>query len=164
MKQSDNPASPASCSGGEPPPASARFLNADLEIFSDQDLQPLIDEIGERAYLLYGGPFSDDFPFMASFEIDHDPETKVPEALVLAYCDLVGSLSPENRALWDSARERVIDLGYEVTSGADRATERFSPETLRRMADLDIHLAWTFYPADEDGPARQAIGDGTVAS
>jgi hypothetical protein len=39
-----------------------RFLNADLEIFSDCPLQPLIDEIGARAMLLFGGPFSEEFP------------------------------------------------------------------------------------------------------
>jgi hypothetical protein len=41
---------------------SERFLNADLEIFSESPLQPMIDEIGDRAMLLFGGPFSAEFP------------------------------------------------------------------------------------------------------
>ena len=127
----------------------ARFLNADLDIFSDQDLQPLIDEIGERAFLLHGGPFTDDLPFMARYEIDHDADTKTPETLILAFCLLIESLSPTSRALWDSSRQRVIDLGYDVLISRDRTHERITADTLARMAVLHMDLAWSFYPSDE---------------
>jgi hypothetical protein len=129
----------------------AHFLNADLDIFSDQDLQLLIDEIGDRAVLLHGGPFIDDLPFVARYEIDHDPDTKTPESLILAFCELVEGLSPASRAIWDSARERVIDLGYEVWRSRDRTADRVSSCILSRTAALSIDLAWTFYPSDEEG-------------
>lgn len=128
----------------------AQFLNADLDIFSDRDLQPLIDEIGERACLLHGGPFTDELPFMARYEIDHDPATKSPETLILAFCRLIESLSSTSRALWDSSRQRVIDLGYEVVIARDRTHDRITAETLARMAALHIDLAWSFYPSDEE--------------
>jgi len=113
-------------------------------------LRLLIDEIGDRACRLHGGPFSDDLPFVARYEIDHDPDTKAPEALILAFCDLVEGLSEVSRTLWDSDRERVIDLGYQGSTSRDRAEVRVSPYTLSRMAALRVHLAWTFYPTDED--------------
>jgi hypothetical protein len=128
----------------------AHFLNADLDVFSDRDLKPLIDEIGERAYLLHSGPYTDDLPFMARYEIDSDCDTKTPETLILAFCDLIESLSLSSRSLWDSSRERVIDLGYEVSSSRDHTADRITADTLRRMAALQIHLAWTFYPPDQD--------------
>jgi hypothetical protein len=127
----------------------AHFLNADLEILSDQDLQPLIDEIGDRAFLLYGGSYTDEHPFRASFEINHDPDTKTPESLILAFCDLIDGLGLRSRALWDSSHERVIDIGYEVLGSQERTQDRLTRDTLRRMVDLQIHLAWTFYPMDE---------------
>jgi hypothetical protein len=128
----------------------AHFLNADLDIFSHQDLQLLIDEIGERAFLLHGGPYTDDLPFMARYEIDSGFNTKTPNILILAFCDLIESLSVPSRALWDASSERVIDLGYEVSVSRDRTEERLPAGTLSRMAGLNIHLAWTFYPTDED--------------
>lgn len=126
-----------------------RFLNADLEIFSESPLQPMIDEIGDRAMLLFGGPFSGEFPYMASYEIDHDPESKSPDALILAFCDLISSFSPTSRLLWDGARKRVIDLGYEVPPGCERIQDSIPSSTLLAMAGLGIHLAWTIYPRDE---------------
>lgn len=128
----------------------AHFINADLDIFSDQDLQFLIDEIGDRAFLLHGGPFSDDLPYVARYEIDHDSDTKTAESLILAFCELIEGLSPASRALWDSSRDRVIDLGYEVWHSKDRTDDRLSFSTINRMAGLGIDLAWTFYPADDD--------------
>jgi len=86
---------------------------------------------------------------MARYEIDDDPDTKTPESLILAFCRLVEGFSPASRALWDSARERVVDLGYEVLTSRDRTEDRISADILSRMAALHIHLAWTFYPADE---------------
>ncbi len=131
-------------------PMAANFLNADLEIFSDQDLQMLIDEIGDSASLLYGGPFSDDLPYFASYEIDDDPETKTPESLIFAFCSLIESLSPAGRALWDSSRERVIDLGYRASSSREVIQDRLPAEILMKISKLQIDLAWTFYPVDEN--------------
>jgi hypothetical protein len=127
----------------------AQFLNADLDVFSDQDLQPLIDEIGERAFLLHGGFFTDELPFMARYEIDHDPDTKSPETLIVAFCLLIESLSSTGRALWDSSHERVIDLGYEALNSRDCTHDRITADTLARMSALHIDLAWSFYPSDE---------------
>jgi hypothetical protein len=127
----------------------AQFLNADLDIFNDCTLQPLIDEIGDRAMLLYEGPGTAEFPFLARYEIDYDLDAKSPESLVAAFCDLVSSLSPQGRALWDASKERIIDLGYRMSQPWDRIQDQISPATLRRMAELQITLAWTFYPPDE---------------
>jgi hypothetical protein len=127
----------------------AAFLNADLEIFSQLPLQPLMDEIGDRAMMLYGGPFSEEFPYMASYEIDNDPETKSPETLIQAFCELISSFSPASRLLWDGAQKRVIDLGYEVKPGCDYIQDSIPSASLQAMARLEITLAWTFYRRDE---------------
>ena len=109
----------------------------------------MIDEIGDRAMLLFGGPFSEEFPYMASYEIDRDPSSKSPDALILAFCELVSSLSPASRSLWDGAQDRIIDLGYEVKPGCDRIQDSIPSSTLQAMAGLGINLAWTIYPRDE---------------
>jgi hypothetical protein len=100
------------------------------------DLQPIIDEIGDRAFLLHGGSFSDELPFMARYEIDHDADTKTPEILILAFCLLIERLSPATRALWDSSRQKVVDLGYDVLISRDRTHDRITADTLARRAVL----------------------------
>jgi hypothetical protein len=86
---------------------------------------------------------------MARYEIDHDADTKTPETLILAFCLLIERLSPATRALWDSSRQKVVDLGYDVLISRDRTYDRITADTLARMAVLYIELGWSFYPSDE---------------
>jgi hypothetical protein len=128
------------------------FLNADLDILSDTSLDALIDEIGDRALLLHGGPFCDAMPFVARYEMPDEDGSQSPETLILGFCRLISSLSPRGQSVWAAARERVIDLGYETGSHQDRIQGALSPGTMQQMAALRISLAWTFYPRD-DGEA-----------
>ena len=126
------------------------FLNADLDILSHQNLQPLIDEIGNRACLLASGPGHDDTTSFARYELIHEPHPRSPESVLLAFTHLIDSLSPESLSLWHAARERVIDIGYQCIHSNDRYSDRISSSTLARLASLHIDLAWSFYPPDED--------------
>ena len=128
----------------------AHFLNADLDILSDSPLDALIDEIGDRALLLHGGSMPGDIPFMARYEVHDETGTSSPESYVLSFCRLISSLSPRGQAVWEAARERVIDLGYETGFHRDRIQDALSPDTLRQMALLRISLAWTFYPREAE--------------
>jgi hypothetical protein len=49
------------------------FLNADLDILSHQNVQPLIDEIGNRACLLASGPSSENNTCFARYELSLIP-------------------------------------------------------------------------------------------
>ena len=123
------------------------FLNADLDIISDRPLDALIHEIGERALLLHGGPCGEDPSFMARYEMPDEDGTQSPEELIVGFCSLIESLSPEARAIWAAATKRVIDLGYEISPGHDaRIQAALPPAILQRMATLGISLAWTLYP------------------
>ena len=84
----------------------------------------------------------------AVFEIDDDPHEKEPETLILRFCDLVESLDEEGLIKWRDASQRIIDLGYEVDTNNDRLAISLGPNTLGRMAALDITLAFTIYPPD----------------
>ena len=127
------------------------FLNADLDIFSSQPLDHLIEEIGDRAYLLPGGPFHEDLPYMARYEIDKGEIQKTPKHLALGFCQLIESLSPGSRLQWDRAGHRVLDLGYELKPAERRLEGSIEPPTMLRLAKLGIRLAWTLYQR-EAGP------------
>ncbi len=125
----------------------ARFLNADLEILSPQPLYTLRNEIGAWATALHCGTGRDS-AYLAVFEIDGNPDEKEPETLILRFCNLIESLDEEALMVWRNATRRIIDLGYEVDTGNNRSAMNLSPETLARMAALDITLAFTIYPPD----------------
>ncbi len=128
------------------------FLNADLDILSHQNLQPLIDEIGNRAFLLACGPSSEENTCFARYELSLEPHDRSPESFLLAFTHLIDSLSPASLSLWHGARQRVIDIGYQCLHSNDRSSDRISSPTLARLASLHIDLAWSFYPPDEDPP------------
>ena len=127
----------------------ARFLNADLEILSTQPLESLRQKIGERANTLHCGTGRNS-DYLAVFEIDDDPNEKEPETLILQFCNLIESLDEEALMVWRNATRRIIDLGYEVDTGNDRLAMNLGPDTLGRMAALDITLAFTIYPPDSE--------------
>ena len=126
----------------------ARFLNADLEVYSNQPLELLRDEIGNRACTLHCGIGRVD-GYLAVFEIDTDTNGNSPEFLIQSFCCLIESLGSESRALWNQASGRVVDLGFEVDEAqGDRVAFNISTATLGRMAILGMELAFTVYKAD----------------
>jgi hypothetical protein len=127
---------------------SSPFLNADLDIFSSQSLDAMIEEIGDRALLLHGGPFSEDIPYIARYEIDKGDDQKTPDHLALAFCELIETLSSSSRLQWDHATHRVLDLGYEIIPTTRHVQGSIEPATMQRLANLGISLAWTFYPRE----------------
>lgn len=121
------------------------FLNADLDIVSRVPLDPLLTEIGDRAYLFGGAACSIDGAFVARYEIDNEPLEKTPEILALAFCNLIESLSAPSFELWAGAESRILDFGYDVTPEFYSLKDGISPATLMRLAKLGIEFRWTFY-------------------
>lgn len=125
----------------------ADFLNADLEIVSDKPLDFLCKEIGDRAFTLYCGPYTDG-KFLAAFEVDAQVEDgcRVPDGLMQRFCHLFGDLSKESALLWNEACSRVIDLGYEANDGSERLVHSLTLDTLQRLCELRIEINITLYP------------------
>jgi 23S rRNA A2030 N6-methylase RlmJ len=127
------------------------FLNADLEIFSEELLDELISETGDRTHNLHHGS-AEESKEMATFELWSLDEPKTPERLIHGFCDLLESLSPESKRLWQSATKVLIDLGYEVHQERDRIALELKPETLKRLSDSNIALAFTIYHRGRSEP------------
>jgi hypothetical protein len=83
---------------------------------------------------------------MARYEMPDQDGSPSPEKLIQGFCLIISSLSPHAQAIWAAARERVIDLGYEMGSHEDRIQDTLSPSTLQQMAALEIGLSLTIYP------------------
>ncbi|RYD21739.1 MAG: hypothetical protein EOP88_10335 [Verrucomicrobiaceae bacterium] len=128
------------------------FLNADLEITSSEDLEPI-----RSAFAPYGHRFSEmccvqngPGSYFARFEIhldderdDHDADMKIQ-----AFCDAIAELQGPARQAWDHATRRVIDLGYQSDNHCAPFSDSLSLDALRRMESLRIELALTIYPQE----------------
>jgi len=151
------------------------FLNVDLQITSAEPLDGLRDVFaarGDRFFVLYCGPWQDD-QFFASFEIypdndllheigdaDEEPVMRsIPAAeKMAAFCDELEALPEGARRLFDRARRRVFDVGYESGDHCPNLVDTFSCDLLARMAALKIDLVFTVYPqtwADDVSDSNQ---------
>jgi len=128
----------------------AEYLNVDLEIRSRSDLTPLADELSRSLFLLHAGRIPR--TFLASFETGGG--TQPPDRAIKRLAAAVSRLPPPTRKLLRAAGSRAFDIGVAAkSSGRDVLTLSIKPETLKAIAQLDAHLALTFYPPD--GRLRQ---------
>ena len=128
------------------------FINADLEITSDEGLEPIriaFAQAGSRCSEMYCGetvPGS----YFASFEVhpDEERDDQTAEVKILAFCDSVSELRGLARDVRDRATRRVIDLGYQSGNHCEAFNDRVSIDALRRLEKLGIELALTIYPQE----------------
>jgi hypothetical protein len=126
------------------------FINADLEITSTEDLEPIrafFAQYGHRFAEMYCGPTDPD-SYLASFEVhpDEDCDDQTAEEKIGAFCDTVSEMQGLVRVVWERATRRVIDLGYLADDECRPFNDRLSLDTLRRMGEQGIELAMTIYP------------------
>jgi len=122
--------------------ALTQYSNVDLVLRADVDLSPLLAEVGERVMNLNPGtPHTE-----ATLEIHHEGG---PNAAINAFCEVVESLSPAGRELWDRCRERVLDAGFEAGVDPWPFTSDIEAATLGRAARLGASLKITIYPYRE---------------
>lgn len=132
------------------------FINADLEITSDQDLDAIrasFARYGDRFAEMYCGQ-TEPSCYLAAFEIhpDDEQDDQTSEMKIQAFCDTISELQGQAHELWKSAAKRVIDLGYLADDQCQPFNDRLSVETLRRMEKLGIELALTIYPKRIEEP------------
>ena len=127
-----------------------KFINVDIEIFSERPLGRLKKEFEELgAYHLYCGRHSSGY--LLTLEKNTFLRATLERRLV-SLCRLVERLSPKGRKLWDAATIRSFDIGIEAVD--DHQAARFSvPEKLvQRIANLGGTLAVTVYAPETYPP------------
>jgi hypothetical protein len=114
------------------------FYNVDLEIESRSPLRSLAREFGDRVSVM----FSDRMNGYHCLSIEIAGASRNQDTILNAFCKLVEGLSEKSRRVWDKARKKEFDLGYEVRLSSERAN-RFTirPSTLRRVATLGASVA-----------------------
>ena len=140
------------------------FINADLEITSQENLDPIKDAFsryGDRFFEMHCGAIAPD-SYMASFEIhpDEGRDDHTAEEKIDAFCDSIEQLQGEANDLWERAARKVIDLGYQADDNCEAFNDSLSASSLRRLESLGIDLALTIYPTQiahaEQGSTHQS--------
>ena len=130
------------------------FLNVDLELESNESLDRIAQEFGDRVHVLHNGPLQD-IPYLLALEVyagdDHDPES-----IIEAFCDLVEALPAKAKTSWRKCTARRFDIGIESATGV---AKRFgalclsiSPATLKRVSNLSAEVVITVYPPRSPKP------------
>ena len=118
-----------------------QFLNVDLEIESDEPLQPLADYFGDKVIVLSCGERGN--YYQAAFEA---PSEGDPDTLIGYFCTLIESLRKKERKMWDSAFLRDFNLGYESGLEPQCFESKLRSTTISRIRDIGASITVTIYP------------------
>ena len=131
------------------------FLNVDLEIESNESLDAIAQEFGDRVHVLHNGPYQE-MTYLLALEI-YAGDDEDPESVIEAFCDLIEKLTGKAKKAWQKAKARRFDIGIE--SGTEVPKQKFTPlclalstRTLARLAALGGEVVITVYP-----PAPKAV-------
>ncbi len=117
------------------------FLNIDLDMESDSDITPIVAFWGER--ISVNRLECQDGIWYGSFETWEEEENTI----IAIYHDLVTNLSPDLRRVWNQARKRDFDFGYEGGDIPKSFHSRLSLESISKLTEIKGSVTITIYPA-----------------
>jgi len=124
------------------------FLNVDLELESQESLDLIAREFGDKVHILHNGPIQT-IPYLLALEV-YAGDDNDPESIIEAFCDLIDDLSAKGNATWRKATARRFDIGIESATGDSKKFGALclslSPGTLKRVAALSAEVIITVYP------------------
>ena|ERR1041385_294118 len=115
------------------------YANVDLVLRASEDLSPLVAAFGENVMVLNEGRMPKN---EAILEVHHKGG---PEGAINAFCDLVDSLSPDARALWERCNEKTFDVGFEAGLEPWPFRSTIGTKTLARASKVGATLAVSIY-------------------
>ena len=119
-----------------------RYINTDLELESNEDLNPIIEALGKDVLVLHHGPVQGMNHASVELSSDHSSD---PDEVIGRYCDLIENLPKTARKIWDNCLTRIIDIGVE--SGSSPKSYRFEVRQpiMNRVSAIGASLAVTIY-------------------
>jgi hypothetical protein len=125
------------------------FLNVDLEIVSDSpELLKLAEELEKKAHILYADVGDNTGEYLMAMEVSKygvDQETAIQNL-----CSLVEGFTKEQKAIWDRAKRRVFDVGYDEDTTGNVTRFTVGTDSLHRIAAVNGELAVSVYQRDEE--------------
>jgi hypothetical protein len=119
------------------------FLNVDLDIYSNSDLQPLVDAFGKKVSVLHCGRIHR--TYKAVLEVTK--YTTNPDATIRALCDLIAALPAPAKRLWKEAKSRDFSIGIQAGEQPNSTDFALSADTVMQAAKVGARILITVYGA-----------------
>lgn len=78
------------------------------------------------------------------FQLAWNPR-QTPSSIILGFCKLVRGLSPAERKIWDSAKSKSFDIGFDVARKGRCYWGFVSSEAVQAAAEVGARIAFTVY-------------------
>jgi hypothetical protein len=124
-------------------PLITRFLNVDLDIISKVPLDPIVEALGDRVFLLYAGRRGRKHG--AHFELTGYSRQPQADRLIRRFVKCIEELPRSARRLWDTADVREFNIGIEATNRSPAFELRLRPATLTDVARVNGQIVITVY-------------------
>ncbi len=130
-----------------------RYINTDLKLWSDQNIELLVEVLDERCVLLHGGRVEGG-RWLVSAEaygsgICDDPES-TSERDISALLSVLESLEGECRTALEACTSLEFDIGWASSDQRPEGRIALSADLLRRIVAIGGTLAVTVYPSSEN--------------
>ena len=127
-----------------------RYLNTDLEIESKSDLSKIVEHFGEDVLVHHHGEITG--YQHASFSIAGGSTDT--NGTINYLCDLIESLPPDVREIWNGCVSRVFDVGYECGASPQNFRSEIRASTIARVGSVGASIAITIYPENKPSSAN----------
>jgi len=131
------------------------YITTDLDLESQEDLSPLVAEIGKRALPSHDGWVNGKYLVVLAYPIDHE----TPEQTVEGFCDLIEGLSENSKKLWRSCSTRVLDIAFDSGETPTPYHCQLPEPLVNRISALGITIAISVYPVgfhNQEPPVGEA--------
>jgi hypothetical protein len=125
------------------------FLNLDLDLVSEKNLEPLAVHLDTHASLLHSGEYEGLFRLTAEPAIGGHPGVSA-EACTEELLNTIESLPEHLHALFNGSSVRIFDYGFESGSGSKPCIAELPASQLTRMSKLGIGIRVTIYQNHEE--------------
>jgi hypothetical protein len=119
------------------------FLNVDLDIHAQADLQPLIAHWKQLITLVTPEDTGTNF---VRFELMDSYPTA--SEVIQYFCTAVENLPPDLLQFWHQCPKRILDIGYESGSERPMLQDAFPAELLLKVAQYFTSLDISLYPSE----------------
>ena len=132
------------------------FMNVDLDVSSRFDLQPLVSALGKRVRVYYLERVKRTYRAALAVE----KPTKDADSTILAFCELIQSLSEDDLRHWQDAKTREFNIGIQAGVRPHDSLFLVEAETLKTVAAIGGCIGVTVYPPEQSkrkGSASQFL-------
>ncbi|MGD9209950.1 MAG: hypothetical protein PVI90_04210 [Desulfobacteraceae bacterium] len=123
------------------------YINVDLEIESNEDLSPIIDEFGNDIIVLYNDYNKSNNTYTLVAESTFDYKFRNPDELINCFYFKINKFSSETRRLWDNCNQRVFNIGYGCILTTVKYESEIKSLTIKNVSELGAAIKITIYPS-----------------